>query len=233
MAQRTAPCGISLGVCRVRITLLDATGCIASQADNSYVLSDIIQIVLTPNIETGTSSTLIGGCGCKIASFKAPDNINRYDLTLSTPTKSPAFESLLMGGGVGYDDSVIPVPIGFSAPGNLGCDEEQPPVALEFWTKNWNDDAQDPDLPWIHWVFPQTLWVPGPETASNDFMQPDFAGFSRTNSCWGQGPYNDGPEDIYGSGAAGIDTSANYFWFYSPEDPPTAACAFATIAPSS
>lgn len=235
MAQRSVPCGISLGACRLRITLLDSTGCVASAADNSLVLSDMISLVKTPNIDTGTDTTLIGGCGCKVASYKAPDSIKRYDLTLSVPLRSAALEGILLtgnaAGSVLYDDSVTPVPVGASAPTALGCDEEQTPVAIEIWTKNWVDDAQDPDLPWIHWVFPQTLWVPGAETANNDFAQPDYAGFTRGNSCWGDGPYNDGPEAIYGP--SDFDTSSSYFWFYTPEDPPAASCEYATVVPSS
>ena len=228
--QRDTPCGISLGVCRLRITKLDSTGCVASEADNSFVLSDLISMVVTPNVETGQDITLIGGCGCKVASYKAPDNVKRYDLTLTTPSKSAALEALLTGGGVLYDDSPIPVPVGYSFPTALGCDEEQSPIAVEFWTKNWVDDAQDPDLPWIHWVFPQSLWSPGTQTVNNDFAQPDFTGFSRSNACWGDGPYGDGPEAIYGASSFSLTTGG---WFYSPYDPPVASCDYATVVPSS
>src|SRR6185369_8444628 len=128
MAQRTVPCGISLGVCRSRFTLLDSTGCVASVADNSFVLSEVISIGFTPNIETGQDTTLIGGCGCKIASFKAPDTVKRYDLTLTTPKKSAALEGILAGdvstARILYDDSTSPVPVGFSSASALGCDEE-------------------------------------------------------------------------------------------------------------
>jgi hypothetical protein len=203
---------------------------VSSDADNSFVLGDLVSVQITPNIETGTDTTLIGGCGCKIAAYKAPDTLKRYDLTLTTPVKSAALESLLVDGGVLYDDSDIPVPVGFSFPTALGCGDEQSPVAVEFWTKNWVDDAQDPDLPWIHWVFPQSLWAPGAQTVNNDFSQPDFVGFSRTNACWGDGPYDDGPEAIYGASSFSIDTGG---WFYTPEDPPAADCDFATVTPSS
>lgn len=230
MAQRTTPCGISVGVCRLRITLLDAdTGCVSGGSDNSYVLADFTQVQITPNIETGTDTSLIGGCGCKIASFKAPDSLKRYDLELTTPIKSAGLESLLVGGGVIMDDSASPVPVGFTFPTALGCDEEQPPVAFEFWTKHWEDDAQDSTLPWIHWLFPQTLWQVGQQALTNDFAQPTFTGFSRTNTCWGDGPYGDGPEAVYGN-AVDISTGG---WFYTDVDPPDADCDLATVASSS
>jgi hypothetical protein len=230
MAQRTAPCGISLGVCRLRITKLDSTGCVISEADNSIVIGDLVSVTATPNIETGVDLSLIGGCGCKIASYKAPDTLKYFDLTLTVPIKSPGLESLLFDSGVLMDDSTIPVPVGISFPTALGCDEEQRPVAIEFWTKHWVNDTQDSDLPWLHWVFPMSLWSPGTETVNNDFSQPDFAGFSRTNTCWGDGPYGDGPEATYGPSSFSIETGG---WFYTPTDPPDANCDLATVAPGS
>jgi hypothetical protein len=232
MAQRDTPCGVSLGVCRVRITQLDPiTGCIASAADNSFVLGNTIKIDVTPNKDTGADTTLIDGCGCKIATYKAPEILKRYDLTLTTPIKSAALESILTGGDILYDNSVSPVPVGFSSPTNLTCDESQVPVAMEFWSKNWIDGAQDSALPWIHWTFPYTIWSPGPASAQNDFAQPDFVGFTRGNTCWGDGPYGDGPDTTYG--ASSFDTSSDYYWFYTPTDPPTASCDLATVAPAS
>lgn len=231
MAQRTVPCGISLGVCRLRVTKIDTTsGCVTSEADNSFVLEDLISVQVAPNIETGTDSTLINGCGCKIATYKAPDILKWYDLTLTSPVKSAALESLLTNGQVLYDDSTDPVPVGYSFPTALTCNESQEPVAIEFWTKNWVDNAQAFDLPWIHWVFPYSLWTPGPQTVQNDFSQPDFVGFSRSNDCWGDGPYGDGPEAIYGPSDFSLATGG---WFYTPEDPPEATCDFATVAPAS
>ncbi len=231
MAQRNVPCGISLGVCRLRVTQIDpTTGCVLSAADNSFVLEDVISVAVAPNIDTGTDTTLIGGCGCKIATYKAPDILKRYDLTLTTPVKSAALESILTGGGILFDDSVAPVPVGYSFPTEIVCGDEQSAVAIEFWTKNWNDQAQDGSLPWIHWVFPYSLWTPGPQTVQNDFAQPDFVGFTRSNDCWGDGPYGDGPETVYGASDFSLATGG---WFYTPEDPPAANCDFATVAPAS
>lgn len=230
MAQRATPCGISLGVCRVRVTKIDGTsGCVVSEADNSFVLEDIISVQVAPNVEAGTDTTLINGCGCKIATYKAQDILKRFDLTLTTPIKSAALESLLTDGGVLLDNSTSPVPVGYSFPTDVACDEFAP-VAIEFWTKHWNDDAQDSALPWIHWVFPYSIWQPGSQTGNNDFAQPDFVGFTRSNECWGDGPYGDGPESTYGASSFSLETGG---WFYTPTDPPTATCAFRTVAPAS
>lgn len=229
MAQRATPCGISLGVCRMRITLLSDTGCVADAEDNSFVLGDLVQVQVTPNIETGSESTLIGGCGCKIASRKSPDILNRYDLQVDTPIKSPALEALLVGGTVIEDDSTSPVPVGFIFPTALGCGDERTPVAVELWTQHWVNDAQDFDLPWIHWVFPFTLWQFGQQTLQDDFAQPSFTGFTRTNECWGDGPYGDGPEATYG-GTWDISTGT---WYYTPDDPPTASCDLSSVTPAS
>lgn len=231
MAQRAIPCGISLGICATRITTLDpVTGCVESAADNSFVLDNAMTFTFTPNIETGIDLSLIGGCGCPIAKFKGDDFVKRYDLTLTVPNKTAAFESILTDGGVLYDDSTTPVPVGASFPSGLLCGDTKRPVAIEFWTKHIVNDAQDSALPWIHFVFPFSQWVPGAQTAQNDFMQPDFSGFSRTNSCWGDGPYSDGPESIYGASAFTLETGG---WFYTPEDPPAADCDFASVVPSS
>lgn len=230
MPQRTTPCGISLGVCRLRVTKIDGTtGCVTSEADNSFVLGDITTVQVAPNVETGADLTLINGCGCKIATYKAQDILKRFDLTLTTPVKSAALESLLTDGGVLFDNSTSPVPVGYSNPTDIDCDDQQP-VAVEFWTKNWVDDAQDGDLPWIHWVYPYSLWTPGSATAGNDFANPDFVGFTRSNDCWGDGPYGDGPEAIYGASDFSLATGG---WFYTPEDPPEATCDFGTVTPAS
>jgi hypothetical protein len=229
MAQRSIPCGISLGVCRMRITLLGDTGCVSAEEDNSFVLGDLIQVDVNPNIETGTESTLIGGCGCKIASFKVPDIFNRFDLVVNTPIKSPALEALLVGGTVYNDNSTAPVPVGVVFPTALGCGEETPPVAVELWTQHWINDTQDNELPWIHWVFPFTLWQYASQTLQNDFAQPSFNGFTRSNNCWGDGPYGDGPEATYGTA---VDIAAGT-WFYTPTDPPEANCDLSTITPAS
>ena len=51
MSQRTAPCGISLGVCRLRVTKIDTTtGCVLSEADNSFGLEDNISVQEAPSV---------------------------------------------------------------------------------------------------------------------------------------------------------------------------------------
>ena len=85
--------------------------------------------------------------------------------------------------------------VGLAFPGALACDEAEVLVAFEFWTKHIVGSGQDGLHPWVHWVFPQTVWQLGDNTAEEDFVQLTVNGFSRTNTCWGEGPYGDGPPD--------------------------------------
>ena len=222
-----APCGVPLGLCAMRITRLDDVGCISGTTDNSFVTAELISLTLTPVVEAGADITLTGGCDCVIASYRGVDKLKRFEFEITNPKLAPALYEMLLGGDLisnGVD------PVGTIWPSELVCGEAQAAVALEFWVKHWNGDAQDPIYPWIHHVYPQTLWQIGQQQFQNDFAQPTVTGFSRKNDCWGDGPYGDGPADEYGGS---YDISTGAYW-YSQLDPPTdTACEYADVTPSS
>jgi hypothetical protein len=65
------------------------------------------------------------------------------------------------------------------------------------------------------------VWQIGDNTFEEGPAQPTLNGFSQTNTCWGEGPYGDGPPD-------GEDIREGGFW--ATADPlPTAACAASEV----
>ncbi len=215
-----APCGVSLHVCTVRITVLGETGYPAAGPGNSYVSDKPLSVNVTPTIEAGADITLTGGCDCVIASYRGTDKLKRFEFEVNVAALEPVMTAMMVGGTV-INDGVFNV--GVAWPAALECGELEPSVAFEFWTDHWNGDAQDPDYPYIHHVYPNTRWQIGQQQYQNDFAQPVLSGFSRQNLMWGDGPYGDGPgADIRNGG-----------WFYTDSVPPVGACAAATVAPSS
>lgn len=222
----SAPCGYPLGLCCLRLTKLDATGAVSSVTGNSFVTTSLISLQLTPVVDAGADITLTGGCDCVLTSYRGVDKLKRFDFTITNPQLSPAMYQMMLGGVLisnGAD------PVGEVWPVALSCGDVQPAVALEFWVKHWTSDgAQDATYPWIHHVYPQTLWQVGQQQFQNDFAQPTLTGFSRGNSAWGDGPYGDGPFSEYG---VPIDIATGGY-FYTATDPPAdSACATTHVVP--
>lgn len=214
-------CLPSLQLCAVRVTLLDDLGNISDEEDNAYVTDQALSIVATPEIVVGPVVNLPGGCCASIANAKLDDSQVRVNFAFIRGGLEPALETLLVGGDPIVDGANI---IGATEPAPSSCGVAARQVAFEFWTKNWNGDAQDQVWPWIHWTYPSTSWSKGARTASADFMQPTVNGFSRTNDLWGNGPYADQP--------AGIDASRGA-WYLTQDELPTAECGFGHVTPGS
>lgn len=223
-----APCGVPLGLCAMRITrLIDTTGCVAPEPDNSFVTDELISLQLTPVVEAGADTTLTGGCDCVIASYRGTDKLKRFEFTITDPKLAPALYEMMIGGGVILDGTD---PVGTTWPAELECGEEQAAVSLEFWVKHWSGSSQDTTFPWIHHVYPQTYWQIGQQQFENDFAQPTLTGFSRSNSCWGDGPYGDGPEAEYGNPD---DISNGAFWYTATDPPADTECDYGSVTPAS
>ena len=214
-------CGVSFGICALRVTKVDAAGNVVA-GNNSYVSDNVISLGLRPNIEEGQTFSTRNGCGCSIARFKANDTFNWFEFTLAQAALEPELMSLLLGSETIEDGADV---VGQAFNGALACDEDEPAVGLEFWTKHIVGSGQDGTYPWIHWVFPKTVWRLGDNTFEEGIANPTVEGFSRSNSQWGDGPYGDGPPD-------GQDISEGGWW-KTDVDPPTAACAAAAVTATS
>jgi hypothetical protein len=216
-------CGPSFGLCGLRVTLLDDLGNVSSVTDNSYVTDKQISMAFTPNIDTGNTFSQRNGCGCSLARFKAEDVFNWWEFTFTDGAVEPALEVMMIG-GVAITDAGDTVGLHF--PTALDCDEQRQMVAVEFWTQHLFGSKKDSGLPYIHWVFPASVWQYGDHTAQEDFMNPVITGFSRSNDLWGGGPYGDGPPD-------GSDVGMEGAYWKTDETIPSADCAVTHVVPGS
>src|ERR1043166_2335418 len=100
-------CGVSFGLCALRVTKVDAAGNVVSDTDNSYVSDKAVSIGLNPNIETGNTFSLRNGCGCSVARFKANDTFNWFDFTFADSALEPELEALMLGAETIVDGSDV------------------------------------------------------------------------------------------------------------------------------
>lgn len=215
-------CGPSIQICRLRVTLLDSLGSVADTLDNSYVTDKIVSINASADVETGTQVTATSGCDCQVANYRGKDKLNRFTFGIAYVALEPALIAMMTGGRALLDATETDV-IGVAWPDPTDCDTNDTQVALEFWTKHFVGDSQDPVYPWFHHIYPLTVWTPGDQTYENDFAQPALNGFSRQNLAWFGGPYGDGPPDGQSIARGGF--------FLTDIEPPAAACAYQHVDP--
>lgn len=220
-------CGVSFGLCAVRLTKVDAEGDVAPPPDNTYTSDKPISMSVTPNIETGNTFNVRNGCGCSISRFKFADTFNWFEFSFVAAALEPEMLAMLLGADVINQPSGPGAgSVGLAFPSSLDCNEAEPAVALEFWTQHIVGSGQDGLHPWIHWVFPKTIWQLGDNSFEEGPAQPTVTGFSRTNQQWGDGPYGDGPPEAF------QDIREGAFW-KTATLPPTAVCEATDVTPSS
>lgn len=213
-------CGPSFGLCALRVTELDALG---NAGGDVYTTDKQISLAFTPNIDTGATFSQRNGCGCSLARFKAEDIFNWWEFTFTDGALEPALQAMMLGSTLIVDGADQ---VGVHFPSALDCDEARPMVGLEIWTQHIAGSGKDGEFPYVHWVWPATVWQAGDNTAEEDFMNPVLTGFSRSNPLWGGGPHGDGPPD-------GSDVGPEGAWWKTADLPPVADCATGTVAPGS
>lgn len=215
-----ANCGPSFGICAARVTELDVLG---NAGGDVYVTDKQVSLAFAPNIDTGATFSQRNGCGCSLARFRSEDVFNWWDFTFTDGALEPAMQAMMLGTTVIVDGSDQ---VGAHFPVALDCEDVRPQVGFEIWTKHIVGSSTDSAFPYIHWVWPATVWQVGDNTAEEDFMNPVLTGFSRSNPLWGSGPHGDGPPD-------GSDVGQEGAWWKTADLPPVADCAVSTVAPGS
>ena len=214
-------CGVSFGLCRARITRVDASGNVIAGLF-AYITDLPLTVTVTPNIEAGNSIVVRNGCGCAVARKKFADTFNWWEFSFQDTALEPQMEAFMLGAETIVDAADV---VGLAYPSSLACDEDEPAVAFEFWTEHGVGSGQDATFPWVHFVYPMTIWQQAANTFEAAAAQPGLNGFSRTNPQWGDGPYGDGPPD-------GQDIREGGYW-KTDIDPPTAECAAQSVTATS
>lgn len=190
MAQE---CLAAIHLCRVRATRLNPDGT-PMAGPNNFVCSDVpIDLAVTPVIEAGKDSTLIGGCDCIIATYRGFDKLKRFDFVLNFGKVDFPLMELMLGSQAitGSGGALIGQ---WWTENAFDCSTAaQPNTAFEGWQTGWDQDRQSVTEPYLHWVWPSTFWQIAPHTLQNDFLQMQLNGFSRGNTAWGLGIYSDQP----------------------------------------
>jgi hypothetical protein len=192
----TTECLAAIHLCRVRATRLNADGTPVAPPNN-VVVSDVpIDLAVTPVIEAGKDSTLVGGCDCIIATYRGYDKLKRFDFVLNLGKMDFPLMELMLGStiitGPGTDTGDY---IGqwWTENAFVCGTPAQPNLAFEGWQTGWNQDHQDNVFPNVHWVWPSTYWQIAPHTLQNDFTTLQLTGFSRGNTAWGLGIFGEQP----------------------------------------
>lgn len=215
-----AVCPAIVHFCRMRVTRLNADGSVADEPDNSYVTAETISMQITPDVETGDETNLTGGCGCIIASKRDPDRFKRWTLEVNLgKLESELFEMLL---GVDLIEDGADGGVGINGVSQTDCAFEPSLVAVEAWADAWEDDAPHGTRPYVYFVWPATFWQFGQNTISNDFWEPTLSGFSRSNSNWFTGPYDD----------YGVTFNVSQWAIVNVDvAPPEGVCGYGTVTP--
>lgn len=218
----TPVCPAAIHLCAIRVTRLDQLGNPLAGPNNYYVSGNSIQVVVTPEIETGTEKILTGGCDCVIAAYKGTDKLKRFTLELDQGIIEPGLQEMMTGAAAIIDattSSANATPIGVWWPTQLDCSAtQQPNVAFEAWSDLWQDDHPvATPYKYLRYIWPSTHWQIGSTTLQNDFTQPKLTGFTRSNPLWGVGPYHDLPQAAQPMGG----------WFYD-NNRPAASCGYQT-----
>ena len=98
-------CGVSFGLCRVRVTRVDSNGNVIA-GNFAYVTDAALSVSVTPNIETGTAISVRNGCG-EDPSFKFPDTFNWFEFAFVDTSLEPVLEAFMLGADTIVDGSDV------------------------------------------------------------------------------------------------------------------------------
>lgn len=210
-------CPTPIHFCKLRVTRLNVDGTVTPGPNNHVVSDKPASLQVDPDVLQGDTKNLIGGCDCLQATYRGKDKLMRLNFTLQLTAIEPALIELLTGGALVTATSGDL--IGNSFPVQYSCSVTgQPPVAIEGWVDNWQGDRQSlTPYQYTRWVWRMSFWEWDTFTLQNDFMQPSFKGYSRSNPNFTSAAYGDWP-------AGAVMTDIGGYMFDSTQ--PAAYCGY-------
>jgi len=182
-------CPTPIFCCLARATRLNpTTGAVVGGANGGAVTDGMVTIQFSPDIEAGTESVLKNGCGRILAQSKTPDRLKRWNMTLTMGEWNTAFVEILTGHTAVLDGPDL---VGIIGKDEFAEDFVETLAALEIWAEAYEGDAPDATRPYFYGLIVASTWRLGDFTLGEEAATVPLNGFSRTNSLWGNGPYDD------------------------------------------
>jgi hypothetical protein len=184
--------GASLQCAAIRVTELDFDG--SPAPGNLYYVSDqLIKIDFNPDMEAGIEVSNRGASGNLCVVYRTPDLMKRLTIELELCVPDPELEVIATGGEVLYRPPTPPNTQnvqGWAYP-YLMRDPTPNGISVEAWTRYIVDGYQDPQQPYLRWVFPRMYLRKGNRTIDINSMVTIFDGFAVENPSWDGGPLGD------------------------------------------
>lgn len=159
-----------------------------------FVFDDLITLTVSSEYGDDDDIERKSASGAVCLTYFAFGPLKRLTMSMDLCSANPELQALLVGGarlessgavGFGWPEVGVTQACGTAAYYGVG---------LEAWTLNVGaDGTTDPTFPYLHWLFPRTLWRVGDKNFENDAMTHSFDGLGLQNSQWLDGPDADWP----------------------------------------
>lgn len=146
----TRQCLPQMKACALRACKLNADGTTLIGASSSYVSAALVTLGITPVYKDGTNISETDACGASFVDVNSAPSLTRYDVDVDVWSTDPHLLSVILA-----DGDVLVHPSGgqsgfaYPAPGPITGQ-----FSLEFWQQIIENNLQDADFPWAHWVLP-------------------------------------------------------------------------------
>jgi hypothetical protein len=192
---------------------LGPTGIPNPGANNLYISSAPIEVKATWQVKAGNRFEQRNGCGGVCTVVQQQDDIQGLSLTMLLCQLDAELGEMLTTGPI---ISVGGNTVGGIAP-PLG-QQQANGVSMDVWTQNYKGGSQDPNYPYIHWVYPRVTWRHGDETFNEGILSVPYTGVCYENPNFEDGPFEEWSVPITAIRAWQLETTL-----------PAALCGYQTL----